>query len=571
MLDDLLRGVAAGDAEALYELSGAVWRRDSSSPATEVVPGLVRLLDSADADTAGILTLLGDIARVNPPHEPVAAAVAAGLPVYLRLLAAHPDEFVRAVAAGTIGGLGPDVAGGASAALRQAATGDTSVTVRACAVLALADREENVEQHLGDPAPLARLAAALTAAGTNDARTILERDAPACLNDIAGLPRFDDNPLIWVLRELRPHWELQADLVTTWLRHPDPAVREDAAYAAEEPLMLWRPAAERLAPALAAAVADPDKKVRYWAVRNLASAGRAAAGYADQLAAAVEQDREAPAVEALARLGDPRADEYLAGVLRSLPEADLNRLDGAFDALGPWAVRTRAVVLGAIDAAPARLLRAAHRMETPAGELVPVLRREAGAHPYAVVPILGDLGPAAVDALPELAALRHSTDVVLRIEVERAVWRITGSAGELLATLRAEIGNRHALAVLAELGPAGAALAGQLPPMFDSGNEWQALRAAVAYWHVTGDPEPVVPVLLRHLVCSPRGMIAVKCLGDIGPAAGAAEPVLRAAVESPYRQWRTSVGEDGIRQDEAWSEACAAALARVGGFVVPTA
>jgi hypothetical protein len=575
-LPGLLRGLAQGDDDALYELYGNIWHQGTVYPATAyAVPYLIRLLDGPDSDTAGILGLLDEIARARAGREDAAAhlAVAAGLPSYLRLLAAHPEQGVRAAVAATIGALGQAVAGGASAALRQAATGDSDPTVRAAAVLALGVRGDGVAEHLDDPAPLPRLTAALAMARTESALpaaavSILERDAPACLGDIERLPEFDDDPLVWVLRGLRHRWELQVDLVTAWLRHPDPAVREGAAYAAEEPLMHWRPAAGRLAPALAAAVADPEKKVYHWAVRNLANAGRAATAYADQLAAAMDQHREPVAVTALARMGDPRADAYLAAVLAALPDADIDRLGGAFDALGPWADRCRAVITGAIPSAPAGrpregLMRAAHRVGVPAAELLPVLRREADRHPRAVARVLGDLGPSAAEALPELQAMRRAG---AGWDAELAIWRITGATGELLARVRAAISDRvepEALEVLAAVGPAAGDLAGLLPRKFDSDDARQALWAAVAYWKLTADPVPVVPVLLRFLNCGPRGMVAVQCLGDIGPAAEAAAPVLRAAVESPYRQWQLSVGEDGVRQDEAWRDACSAALARI--------
>ncbi|WP_328459761.1 HEAT repeat domain-containing protein [Actinoplanes sp. NBC_00393] len=542
------------DDSALYELRGTIWRQSTVDPSTaSTVPHLIRLLDDADANTALVLDVLSDLAP--------AGDVPAGLPVYLRLLAAHPDPDVRVAAAGTVGALGPDVAGGAVAALRQAAGGDTGEIVRLAAINALAARGEAVEEYLGNSSPLARLGAALVLARTGDAlpetvSAVLERDTPACLEAIGRLPNFDDDPLIWVLRELEHRRDLQTELVSAWLRHPDPVVREGAAYAAEEPLMHWRPAAGLLAPLLAGALSDPAPKVRYWAVRNLSHSGRITAAHADDLAATGELS----AMIALAGLGDPRADAYLAGLLRSLPDADLERLGAAIEALGPWATGCRAVILDAVEVAPAgpvrtALIRAAQRMDLPVGDLVPMLRREASTDPLTVAGILGDLGPDAADALPELAVLRKSADAPVRIRAARAQWRIAGD--DLLAVLRAEIAEPEALTVLAELGPAGAPLAELLPPLFTS-----TVRAAVAYWHVTGDAAPVVPVLLRHLTGGPSGLIAVECLGTIGPAAEAAVPVLRAAVESPYRL--SPAGYDGVRQDEAWRDACAAALARIG-------
>jgi hypothetical protein len=129
--------------------------------------------------------------------------------------------------------------------------------------------------------------------------------------------------------------------------------------------------------------------------------------------------------------------------------------------------------------------------------------------------------------------------------------------------LRAEISQHHALEVLSVVGSAGAAFADLLPPMFDSDDEWRAVHAALAYWHLTGNAAPVVPVLVRYAECGPRGRIAVRGLADIGPPASAAIPGLQEAVDSPYRQVQLVVGNTAIIEDEAWMDTCAEALARI--------
>ena len=106
--------------------------------------------------------------------------------------------------------------------------------------------------------------------------------------------------------------------------------------------------------------------------------------------------------------------------------------------------------------------------------------------------------------------------------------------------------------------------------MFDDDNEWRAVCAATAYWHLTGDAAPVVPVLIRHIECVPRGMIAVQTLADIGPAAAAAIPLLRQAVDSPYRQAQWPAADTAIVEDEAWIQACEQALTRIQGAPPPT-
>lgn len=260
-LPDLLRAATDGDAGALDELHTLLCDRGTIGDATPyAVPYLIRSLDALTSDPPRVLALLADIVRADAYDEPywhekdeparaaaertlitaARTAVAAGLPSYLRLLAAHPDDDVRLGAAHLIGALGPDVAGGASAALHTASAVDRAEPVRAAAVLALGDRGETADDRLADPAPLVRLSAALVLAAADPEAPlpgpvvqILERDAPDALDRIAGLPGFQGEPLEWVLRALRPRRELQVRLVTGWLRHPAPEVRAGAG--------AWRP------------------------------------------------------------------------------------------------------------------------------------------------------------------------------------------------------------------------------------------------------------------------------------------------------------------------------------------
>jgi hypothetical protein len=122
-----------------------------------------------------------------------------------------------------------------------------------------------------------------------------------------------------------------------------------------------------------------------------------------------------------------------------------------------------------------------------------------------------------------------------------------------VSLLRDQIRNRRALEIVAEVGPAAEALAERLPPMFDGDDDWLAVHAAIAYWHVTGDAEPVVPVLLRHIACEPRGVPAVRALADIGGEATAAIPVLERHAWSPHRQ--TASAETSPLARSSWTTA----------------
>ncbi|BCJ41348.1 hypothetical protein GCM10010168_88910 [Actinoplanes ianthinogenes] len=603
----LLRALADGDEEALYELFGNIWHQGTVYPATAyAVPFLIRLLDAPGADTAGVLHLLTEIADGHGYHdvhvrepvkrdvpemrEQIAAeldtvtaahqAVVAGLPSYLRLLAAHPDDEVRSGAAHLIGELGAEVAGGASAGLRTTSVTDRAELVRATAVLALGARGETADDRLADPSPLVRLAAALVLAASDpDAALpgpvvqILERDAPDALDLIERLPAHETGALIWVVRRLAPRWELQVRLITGWLRHTDPEVRGGAAFAAQEPMMAWPPAAELLAGPLADALADPSERVRRWAGRFLPPGGTPAAGVTDRLVAALERDGDPDVLAQLCRARDPRADAFVA---RRLAAGEYDPLWKSLNLLGPWATASRDVLAAAIDAAPFSaegtiegnlrngMIRAAGRTGVPAAELVPLLRRWIAHHPTPVCLVLADLGPDGAAALPELTALTGPRPARIRRNAARAIWRITGDPTGVLELLREDSGDPQARQLIAELGPVAAEFADRLPPLFDADDYWAPSEAAIAYWKVTGDSAPVVPVLLRYLECNLRGRRAVACLAEIGPEAAAAVPRLRAAVAAPLRQARSAGDADAVREDEEWRAACAAALERIG-------
>jgi hypothetical protein len=593
----LLRDLADGSDEALSTLYGNIWHQGTVYEATgHAVPFLVRILDLPDADPGAVLGLLASIAEGTSYHavhrrllprsrrdsdevveqmeaelDHVAAAVravAAGLPVYLRLLATHPDEDTRAAAAHLIGTLG--TGDGAAGGLLRAASGDPGELVRAAAVLSSYPFGVPVTGVLTDRAPLPRLAAAVITLAREEGDTealerIIEQDAPLCLNAVARLPTGTANGLVWAADAVTPHWETVVRLLTAWLRHPDPAVREAAAVAAEVPLGTWRPAADSLLPALTEAAGDPVDAVRDRVLRHLAVAGRAA----DLLWPAVERGPigktvfdpglDAVAVTALARMRDPRADGWLSGRLGD------PALKDAVASLGPWAVTCRQSVLDAIGHAPAghrraRLIRAAGRLEVPAAALVPVLRRELAEHPRSAGMLLADLGPEAVAALPELTALRGSGDADHQLTAAFALWRITGGGlDELSALLRTHVRELWALELMAEVGSAVAALGDLLPPMLEDDYEWRVVHAAVAYWHLTGDAEPVVPVLTRLVAPIPWGVLAVRTLAAIGTAASAAGPALEEHAESPYRR------AGSIAEDDGWATICAFALARVRG------
>jgi hypothetical protein len=143
--------------------------------------------------------------------------------------------------------------------------------------------------------------------------------------------------------------------------------------------------------------------------------------------------------------------------------------------------------------------------------------------------------------------------------------------------------------VLADVGAAGAEFTDTLRLRMTDDAAVTATWAAIAFWHVTGDPAPVVPALVRRLAHGSLGVsaddwpagtmvepptfptdidkqvaAAVRCLGAIGPAAAPAVALLRRATTSPLRQvWDGTVRR--VPDDDAWVEACTQALNEIEG------
>ncbi len=596
-MPEVLRGVAEGDDDALSELYGNIWHQGTVYEATAyAVPFLVELLGVPDADAGGLLGLLSVIADgssyadvhdgVHLEHElgrvrAARVAVAGGAPVYLRLLTEGTED-VRAWAAHTLG-VSVEASDPAMPAMRERLEREDSPLVRASLVFATGDTS-----WIDDPDPLPRLAAALVAARTPGNPSagvvaVIERDALPSLGGLAKLPWsvLGSDPLAWVIECLGDRWELQVRLLRTWMRDDDAEVRKGAVFAAEDPLQSWRPAAARLVPALAECLADPERGVRYWAAGHLAALGRSAADAADALWALVQREPvehntpSASALTALCRLRDPRAAGYLAGRLSARP-VDLSGLNTAIGLLGPWAESCREPLARLIPDAPAgndriAVIGAVGRLyegTDAAHDVVRALRRERRSHPHVTTRVLGDLGPAAAGARSALRPMLRHDEPVVRANAARALWRISSDLDAALPVLRAVIdeggyGRSHALAAVGEMGPDGAGLVDLLPALLGSDDEWTALRAAAAYWYVTRDAAPALPILLDHLTAGPRGLEAARCLGDIGPQAADAVPALRKGAESEACQLGTGFSGSWMADDEAWADACADALARI--------
>ncbi|MEU2395568.1 hypothetical protein [Streptomyces sp. NPDC007369] len=329
----------------------------------------------------------------------------------------------------------------------------------------------------------------------------------------------------------------------------------------------------------------------------LVQAGRAAAPHADRIAARLDslvRDPDDYLIErlafALAGLGDVR-------VMPALHRLTVRKL--------LWRNGRHARALAAL----------------PAAELMPLLRRDLGADAAdgggnaCALDVLATWGPDAAPAVPEVTACLEgpcayeATRVLGRIGppaaaaagrlaeyatgpvrplgpwgpdprgpwhgVRMAAWahsRVTGDDSLALriytADLASGLGSR-VLPYLADLGPAAARHTDAVRALMDSPGAWTRVAAAHAWWRITGDPEPALPVLLGSVdpewdghpaYPTPR---AVRHLGEIGAPAAAAEPVLTRLLE---RETRLGRPWESIRilADDAFTRTLTEALAGIG-------
>ena len=85
----------------------------------------------------------------------------------------------------------------------------------------------------------------------------------------------------------------------------------------------------------------------------------------------------------------------------------------------------------------------------------------------------------------------------------------------------------------------------------------RAVEAAVAWWRTTRRADEVLDVLIRHAEATDLGIRAIRCLGEMGPVAARALPVLREGIASERRLGQTHT------LDAAFVVACREAVARI--------
>ncbi|MFJ2593277.1 hypothetical protein [Streptomyces erythrochromogenes] len=204
-----------------------------------------------------------------------------------------------------------------------------------------------------------------------------------------------------------------------------------------------------------------------------------------------------------------------------------------------------------------------------------VARRLDTRYAYDAMRVIGGIGPAAAATADRLAAYATGRGSGAGGSYPRraawAHWKVTGDPALALDVCGAAVRSgtaSHGLPFLADLGPLAAVHTTPVRRLMESPGAWTRTYAAHAYWRITGDPEPAVPVLLAEVDPAWDGdpalpvREAVRILGEIGAPAVSAAPLLRrilAQEERLSRPWR------GVRilADQAYVRTLTEALERI--------
>ncbi|MFJ9578376.1 PBS lyase [Streptomyces sp. NPDC101191] len=390
-------------------------------------------------------------------------------------------------------------------------------------------------------------------------------------------------------------------LIVAQLRSPDWGQRSDAIWLCGGLIRVWRGRYDEVVRLVGAQLSDPEPRLREAATSFLERLFELGGPAADALAVRLATSPAGPlglpapgaragrggALLALARSGDARAVPLLARALEE--EREVRReLLYAVDALGPAALplapllRRRLAEVELDDllydrAAPLLFALAAVRGTQALPEVLRVLRGAPSNRQdwvrEACLRTLAAFGPVAREALPEARRLLGSDSAAVSAMAARAVWSLDGSLTEALGALERWLRPGAtgvewcaAAQALGAIGPAAAEAAPALRAGLGARDLWVRVRSAAALWRVAGDAGPVLPVLLAAWEENRHARVAVaECLAEMGSAAAAAEPAIRAELA---RSRRHNAREDGagshdVHDDEKLLTLCRAALSQM--------
>ncbi|MEU6377106.1 HEAT repeat domain-containing protein [Streptomyces sp. NPDC046909] len=436
------------------------------------------------------------------------------------------------------------------------------------------------------------------------------RPLPECEPD-----RPDTNTLIGRLRRLRPSDEEGSQLLRTLHRAlggrvddriallsgqlscPDVTDRCNAVWMSMGLIGEWRGDYAGPVALIGAQLGADDDRLRDGATSVLEGLFELALSAADDLDALVTgrpdlwvqpSERGASwlggALKALARSGDPRAVPVLGEVLAG-PDVppELGRvvpyLGRAAAPLAP-ALRERLASVppdasGACDRAAPLLVALRALGDT---ECVPlVLRlllgvREEGRSRDVLAEealrTLGAFGTAAREAIPVVRGLLEGGSAVAAAD---ALWTLDGDAEAVLPVLVRELSDegscrRSAAAdALARMGPAAGPAVEGLRRLAGAAAAHPLDRqsAACALWRITGDPDPVLPVLHDTWAQNTHTRVPIaECVAGLGPEGAPLHDLLRAELAAPRRHTAPAhgFGARDVFTDERLLEWCRKAV-----------
>ncbi|MFM7206943.1 MAG: HEAT repeat domain-containing protein [Planctomycetaceae bacterium] len=427
--------------------------------------------------------------------------------------------------------------------------------------------------------------------------------SPADIAPMLSRQLADADPAVVVsaVRSLAGMGDLAVPMLLEALKDPK------SRYWAEVALADMGPEAAAAVEPLEALAGAGEAEERLQAILSLAAVGEKASSAADTIAKVLGSPEDAalhlPAAFALGRIRSPAGDDalrtfaagdepFMSSVAAwalarihpddaALREAALGRLRGALthsdaearasaangisDLVGaiPEAGRAEvaAELLAALTDGDERVGRAAGAaLIRLGGAAVPALQSKLGdpAIRLNVMEILSQIGAAAKPALPELTAALADADPQVRGDAAVAIAAIGEAAVDAVPGLQkivvdaqADPGLRSAAAfALGKIGPAAGAAGAALRDLAGSDDEMLASVGVWAALKIKPDDaalfETAIPKLRRALR-GDREMVRLEAavsLGDIGPAAAAAIPLLELVAEDdPVRAVRQAAAE----------------------------
>ncbi|WUH98809.1 hypothetical protein OHR68_35725 [Spirillospora sp. NBC_00431] len=561
---------------ALYDLSGTIYHQGWVYPAT--VPSVSILYDfvsnPATHHRPQILGLLSDIATAiwdledhddteyDDPDLPTIldwaraarAAVETGVPTLMGLLR-DVDPTVRAAAPFVLADF-PEHTPDPLPRLRKAADAEKDAGATASIILAVgdicSDRNERplswFRKHCTDPRREVRAAAAVALAwcATDSPHNHLQ----AITAEIQANESALDGQL-WVLDGGRTGF-----LTSALDDHPSPQIhlarsalatekRIAAIHRAGQVMRTWRAGAAELLPPLADLLTDLDTEVVEEAAWQIKQGGPEISRVADQLPRLLNDETHliaGSALEALGRTGDERCVPVLT--------ADLAEPRLSFDpapTLAGMKEHANTLLLPLRDFlddpkkgtgfAGNYLMNVMTGLAAWGNRALPLLpnmislleRRKAVPQVARALAALGPSAAAAVPALRQFLDRKHGPQASQN--AAWAIWQITGDGEEPLRFLSNTFRSGLDDEAIERLFTLGTAAKPALPLL----DETMPGTAAVIQ-RATGDTDRTLPHLLAAAAPTPTGMLAIRCLAELGADACPAIPAIKKIAESPRVQ-----------------------------------